>query len=463
MVPGMGPNKMAQYARNASLDPDHPNGNANAHKNQSSQEPPESTHTLPQTRQAITESAKLPSSRAFASGHSQHTTERLPNPPSKFPGTSPPSQHRPRANSQSSDDTHFWPESHIDSQLSSPTTQRFEGYDAAIIHRTRSPHILDSLPLHPIDQRQPFLVGKNGMLRNGPTASGTGLPIATTSMPSSLLEPAAQPDTYPTKPAFYSPRRPVKLGLHNMTVKRSHAHPTHTNSQDVFAESPTRHMFSHNLRRAKRDGNVQQLHYPDIFQDDNGVEDSLVSNESVSEDNHGTPKATYKEAHAGARDVLKSKLPAFTREQRDKTRKRRRESCDYADEELVGMAYSKLREQPFDDDPAKKQQVVGSLAGDGLPAKLEHFKGQSEDEQRHLFVHMSVSDWERTGDWFLEQFGQVAKKLQEARRSKRIMIEGFETEIAKREESVRIRTESITQKLVKIKQKGEDMLADKEI
>lgn len=437
---------------NAPLDPDLPNGNANANKNQPS-EPP---HVLPpQTRQAITESAKLPSSMAFVSSHGQHQPERLPK-----PRMSPPSQHRRRANSRSSDETHFWPESHIDSQLSSPTTQRSEGYDAAVNHRIRSPRILDSLPLHPIDQRQPFLVGKNGMLRNGPTANGAGLPIATTSMPSSLLEHAAQRDSYPDKPTFYSPRRPVKLGLHNMTVKRSHGHPIHTDSQDVFSESPTRHVFSHNMRRVQRDGKVEQSHYSKQFHD-NEVEESLASSHSASEDNHGTPKATDTEALDGDNDFVK--LPAFTRDQRDKTRKRRRESCDYADEELVGMAYSQLREQPFDDDPAKKQQVVGPLSGDGLPAKLEHFKEQREDEQRQLFMQMSVSDWERTGDWFLEQFGQVANKLQEARRSKRVVIEGLETEIAKREESVRIRTESITQKLVKIKQKGEDMLADKDI
>lgn len=76
---------------------------------------------------------------------------------------------------------------------------------------------------------------------------------------------------------------------------------------------------------------------------------------------------------------------------------------------------------------------------------------------------MSVGDWERSGDWFLDQFGIVAKKLKEARKEKRDMVERFETEIANREEAVRVRTENITKKLSKIRHKGEDMLADKEV
>ncbi|KAG7132171.1 hypothetical protein HYQ45_009326 [Verticillium longisporum] len=145
-----------------------------------------------------------------------------------------------------------------------------------------------------------------------------------------------------------------------------------------------------------------------------------------------------------------------------KSKKRDRNNVDYDDKTLMRMSYSDLQNQPFDADPAQAASGADkSVVGETLPEKLEHYRSKSSTEQKQFFAELDLGDWERSGDWFLEQFGRVAQKLKETRQSKRATVETFETELASREEAVRLRTENINLKLKKIKSKGEDMLADK--
>ncbi|CRK11427.1 hypothetical protein BN1723_001777 [Verticillium longisporum] len=144
------------------------------------------------------------------------------------------------------------------------------------------------------------------------------------------------------------------------------------------------------------------------------------------------------------------------------SKKRDRNNVDYDDKTLMRMSYSDLQNQPFDADPAQAASGADkSVVGETLPEKLEHYRSKSSTEQKQFFAELDLGDWERSGDWFLEQFGRVAQKLKETRQSKRATVETFETELASREEAVRLRTENINLKLKKIKSKGEDMLADK--
>ncbi|OHF01435.1 hypothetical protein CORC01_03191 [Colletotrichum orchidophilum] len=488
MPPSSGTNRMAQYARNASMD-SAPISNGN--NSQPNKQPAEPTG-FP-TRQAITESARLPAPKPLASAISlashirQSERPGLAQPPSapmqsrqQLPGSSPPAKPRKRSNSQSSDGPGFWPESHIDSQFGSPTTQRTERYDAGIDDRLGSlPPSLQAAAEAPAmpkfenmqqamdDGAMPFIIGKDGSMRLLPKNQGHGLPITRGGTLHSRVEQQPEQDAYSSEPIYNSPsQRQTRVAIHATAVKRPYGPSAFEDDEEVFSDSPTRKVpqRQQNLRRIVRRDRAPESWRAELFPEEEEVEGSLASDYPITEDDHGTPRASRKKSVLMEAALLESSLPAAARSQQSKSRKRGRDKCDYADDELQGMTYSHLREQPFDEDPAKTSLPTATpLNGDSLSVKLEHYKGQRESDQRHFFSQMTVGDWERSGDWFLDQFGLVTQKLKEARKEKRDMVDCFETEIANREEAVRVRTENITKKLSKIRHKGEDMLADKEV
>ncbi|KAI8153562.1 hypothetical protein K4K49_010206 [Colletotrichum sp. SAR 10_70] len=483
MPPNLGSNRMAQYARNPSPDSVLPDGAANLARNHEAERRSATPPAYQISSHAITDSTKLPAPKPFASAraHATHLT-MLRQPPqsglssmqplrvhsaANAPDASPRRHHHQRASSQSSDRSAFWPESQIDSQFGSPTTQRSEKYDAVMdIHsRLGSPPPTfatgDLPPLQTVD-KLPYTISKNGAMRVAPSNDGLDLVSAQSDDPASV-EPAAQKDAYSSEPYTSSPQRPVKLALHPATVRRSYAPAAYEDDQEVFSDSPTYKIPNNNLVRVEKLGQTQPTRHTANLGLDDEVEGSLASDYPLSEDDNGTPRANRKKALSREPALMENPLPAPSRTQRNNTKKRRRGSCDYADDELAGMTYSELREQAFDDDPTKKSlKGIGPLTGDSLPAKLDHFQGQREADQKQFFMQMPVSDWERSGDWFLEQFSQITQKVKVARQNKRNMVEQFENEIATREEAVRLRAESIAKKLNQIKHKGEDMLADKE-
>ncbi|PHH86627.1 hypothetical protein CDD83_9954 [Cordyceps sp. RAO-2017] len=185
--------------------------------------------------------------------------------------------------------------------------------------------------------------------------------------------------------------------------------------------------------------------------------------DSVSE--HDRPARVSEPARAGGgarRPARESPMPpivAVPKLPRD--RKRRRGSPDYDDNILSSMTYSDLQDEPFDLDPARASGQNGQDMSAKLPLKLEQYRQQGEREQQHFFAAMSMEDWEASGDWFVEQFADLMKRLRDARRSKRRMIQSFEDEAARREEAVRMRSETIDRKLARMRQDGQRVVEDR--
>ncbi|KAL2891599.1 hypothetical protein HOO65_010957 [Ceratocystis lukuohia] len=141
--------------------------------------------------------------------------------------------------------------------------------------------------------------------------------------------------------------------------------------------------------------------------------------------------------------------------------KRRRPSYDYDDSVLQKMDYSELKSQPFDYDPAVApalQTTVGH--GETLPAQLLHYKTRTDADQRDFFSRMTVTDWERSGDWFLDQFGDLVQQVIQARKDRRAIVGQFESEVASREEQVRTKHDSIERKMNKMKHNGLKVVGD---
>lgn len=95
---------------------------------------------------------------------------------------------------------------------------------------------------------------------------------------------------------------------------------------------------------------------------------------------------------------------------------------------------------------------------DNLDDRLEFYRSKNEDAQVQLFTQMSVREWDDSGDWFLERFGNIVTKMKEARRVKRKIVEQYETQISEREEEVRRQKETIDRKLSKLKHDSSAML-----
>lgn len=155
-----------------------------------------------------------------------------------------------------------------------------------------------------------------------------------------------------------------------------------------------------------------------------------------------------------------ARLPAS----RQPSQKKRRLSIDYDDAALQRMSFAELQNEPFDHDPTREvAQSPAKPPADNLDNRLRFYQSKDENVQAQFFTQMSVRDWEESGDWFLEQFGNIVKKMRGARQAKRNMVESFENEISNREEAVRHKKESIDRRLSKLKQDGDAMMKGKEL
>ncbi|KAL7899525.1 extracellular mutant protein 11 domain-containing protein [Trichoderma sp. SZMC 28014] len=190
---------------------------------------------------------------------------------------------------------------------------------------------------------------------------------------------------------------------------------------------------------------------------EHGDQDDGTSTIGGHEDGRETPRMKrhlLSPQRAVLENAFTTTMPPF-RPSVPKDRKRRRESLDYDDMALSNMKYAELQNEAFEFDPSKVTAQVGTGGGaDTLNAKLEQYQHQTEKEQHSMFKSMNADDWEEAGDWFADRFGEIMHKLRVARRNKRRMIQDFEQEAASREEDVRLQTETIDQKLSKMKQDG---------
>lgn len=127
------------------------------------------------------------------------------------------------------------------------------------------------------------------------------------------------------------------------------------------------------------------------------------------------------------------------------------------------MSYNDLMKQDFDYDPrtAVLQQTVPS--GTSIEDRLEYYKDKDGLDQHQFFTQISIKEWEDSGDWFLEQFGGIIKKMKEARKNKRNIVSRFENEVAAREEAVRSKTEGIGRTLQELRQEGQTMMQGKDV
>lgn len=166
----------------------------------------------------------------------------------------------------------------------------------------------------------------------------------------------------------------------------------------------------------------------------------------------------------GKASLRESAMPRLSAENRQSAAKKRSYELDYDDGTLAAMDYETLKMEEFDFDPAQAEaRSVFEPPRGTLPEKLDHFLSKDEANQVNFFTKMSVHDWEQSGDWFLERFGDIMVRFKEARKEKRQIVNTFENEIAEREEAVRNKIHGIGQTLADLKSEGQSMMLGKEL
>ncbi|KAI9872567.1 MAG: hypothetical protein M1830_001475 [Pleopsidium flavum] len=235
------------------------------------------------------------------------------------------------------------------------------------------------------------------------------------------------------------PRR-TKQQLHQVTPSRSmkqeqssqlHKPDLRLNHQDSRAESP------------RSGGNANEI---DLVDD---VELNLSDAKNDEEiDEHNNANAQAIDGH----------LPE---EPRANSKKRPLE-LDYDPETLRTMDYSDLKAQPFDSNPHAPPSVLpDNLSTASLPDKLQHVTTLPNDQRTQFFSSLTMTEWEDSGDWFVERFTDLVKRMKEARQAKRKLAMEFEEEITRREEAVRKAKETVEGELKTMKKGGEEVLKSK--
>lgn len=110
---------------------------------------------------------------------------------------------------------------------------------------------------------------------------------------------------------------------------------------------------------------------------------------------------------------------------------------DYDPPDLYKMEYAHLKAESFDIDPSAAEfRFPDNVPINDLPQKLECVAKLNEHDQAEFFASLSIDAWEEAGDWFLQRFGDLTKRLKETRREKRKAVEALEGEIQDRHNAV---------------------------
>jgi hypothetical protein len=155
---------------------------------------------------------------------------------------------------------------------------------------------------------------------------------------------------------------------------------------------------------------------------------------------------------------------------------------DYDDEVLAKMTYSGLKKESWDgrpfqtkrrnqdsstERPISNERVDASSTPNQAPefsfAEGFHYAvtGMPAHDQVEFFESLSMEDFERTGDLFIDKFTDLMQKIKQARKNKREMILGFEKEIEAREKVVRGKSENLDKMLVDMRAGGQAVLRGK--
>lgn len=138
---------------------------------------------------------------------------------------------------------------------------------------------------------------------------------------------------------------------------------------------------------------------------------------------------------------------------------------DHEDEDLQSMDYADLKKEIWDAKPSgeKRPNPAQTTNTEFTPEDCFFHMVHEEDAEGQLkfFEEMTMAEYEEAGDFFIEQFTVLMKKIKDARKKKREIVAAFEKEIETREKAVRGKSGVLEQKFETMRAGGESVLRSK--
>jgi hypothetical protein len=135
------------------------------------------------------------------------------------------------------------------------------------------------------------------------------------------------------------------------------------------------------------------------------------------------------------------------------------EDLDYPLDKLKEMNYLDLEQESFDVDPKAVAPDFDGLNDNlDLEEKLSKVKKFDPEQQRQFFESLPMEQWDKSGDWFLDQFAQLMGKIRDARKAKRELATKFEKEISSRHIAVEDRRKGIVKTMEDMRSGGVNTL-----
>lgn len=141
--------------------------------------------------------------------------------------------------------------------------------------------------------------------------------------------------------------------------------------------------------------------------------------------------------------------------------KKVRSEADYDSQALKAMSYGELDKQPFETDPRAgnaRPPVDEHGVQLTLHRKLGNLSKMKEEDVRTMFSTQKDQEWEDTGAWFMDQFGQQMKQLMDLRQERRMIALQFEMEVKRRNAVVAAKTEDVEANLRYLRNGGKDLM-----
>lgn len=139
---------------------------------------------------------------------------------------------------------------------------------------------------------------------------------------------------------------------------------------------------------------------------------------------------------------------------------KRAPSLDYPADALESMKPDTLFSQSFDTNSKPSGSIFpASQLSLPLTEKLALLKHHTPQDRALFFSSLGITEWDESGDWILEQFGDLIKQMKDARKERRVVAAKFEEEIESRYREVETQSERIAGGLKKMKAGGGRVLA----
>jgi hypothetical protein len=133
---------------------------------------------------------------------------------------------------------------------------------------------------------------------------------------------------------------------------------------------------------------------------------------------------------------------------------------DYDLVKLYAMDFNELRDESFDSNPRHIEQPLSQdMLQRPLAERLTHVQQNFDTaKQSNFFRNLTTTEWEDTGDWFLDEFSNIIRRTKEARQKKRKLAREFEDEIKTRHKHVSRKHRQVEDAMSKMQVQGQGLV-----